>query len=32
MFRADSQLDSETLWRKYGKALVAAVTYPNPVQ
>ncbi|MEA3224588.1 MAG: DUF2817 domain-containing protein [Planctomycetota bacterium] len=32
MFRVDSQLDSETLWQKYGKALVAAVTYPNPVQ
>ncbi len=32
MFRSDSQLDDETLWQKYGKALVAAVTYPNPVE
>ncbi len=32
MFRADSQLDSETLWQKYGRALVAAVTYPDSVQ
>lgn len=32
MNRADSQLDSETLWRKYGKALLAAVVYPNRVE
>lgn len=32
MFRADSQLSDEILWQKYGKALVAAVTYPSPVQ
>ncbi|MHC4354844.1 MAG: DUF2817 domain-containing protein [Planctomycetota bacterium] len=32
MKRADSQLDSETLWRKYGKALIAAVVYPDNVE
>jgi len=28
----DSKLDSEILWQRYGKALLAAITYPNPVQ
>ncbi len=32
MNRADTQLDSDTLWRKYGKALLAAVVYPNRVE
>lgn len=32
MLRADTQLDDEILWQKYGKALVAAVVYPNAVQ
>ena len=32
MTQADSQLDSDTLWRKYGKALLAAIVYPDPVQ
>ena len=32
MKRADSQLDSEILWRKYGKALLAAVVYPERVE
>ncbi|MBL7187602.1 MAG: DUF2817 domain-containing protein [Phycisphaerae bacterium] len=32
MLGSDSQLDSEALWQKYGKALVAAVVYPNPAQ
>ena len=27
---ADSQLDEQALWRKYGKALLAAVMYPKP--
>ncbi|OHB74611.1 MAG: hypothetical protein A2Z25_15715 [Planctomycetes bacterium RBG_16_55_9] len=25
----DSDLDTESLWRKYGNALLAAITYPN---
>lgn len=29
MNRADTQLDSEMLWRKYGKALIAAIVYPD---
>jgi protein MpaA len=32
MFRADSQLSDEALWQKYGKALVAAVVYPESIQ
>lgn len=28
----DSKLDSEILWQRYGKALLAAITYPDPVQ
>jgi len=28
MQTADSQLNAQALWRKYGKALLAAVTYP----
>ncbi len=28
----DSKLDSDTLWRRYGKALVAAIVYPDPVK
>lgn len=28
----DSKLDSESLWRKYGKSLIAAIVYPEPVQ
>ncbi|MHC4558933.1 MAG: DUF2817 domain-containing protein [Planctomycetota bacterium] len=31
MLQADSQLNSEALWKKYGKALVAAIVYPNPI-
>ncbi len=29
---ADSQLSSETLWQKYGRAFLAAIVYPNPVE
>jgi protein MpaA len=32
MPQADSQLDSETLWQKYGRALLAAVVYPDSVR
>lgn len=32
MLQDDSGLDSQTLWRRYGKALVAAVVYPDPVK
>ncbi|MHC4430221.1 MAG: DUF2817 domain-containing protein [Planctomycetota bacterium] len=32
MLASDSQLDSEVLWQKYGKALVAAIVYPDPIQ
>lgn len=32
MLQADSQLNSEALWRKYGRALLAAIVYPNPVE
>ena len=28
----DSQLPPQSLWRKYGNALLAAITYPNPPQ
>lgn len=31
MLRADSQLDAEALWRKYGKSLLAAIVYPDAV-
>lgn len=29
MLANDSELGSESLWRKYGKALIAAIVYPN---
>jgi protein MpaA len=29
MLEADSKLNSEALWQKYGKALLAAVTFPD---
>ena len=29
MLAEDSDLDYESLWRKYGKVLLAAITYPN---
>ena len=32
MRQNDSKLDSDTLWRRYGKALVAAIVYPNEVE
>lgn len=32
MRQNDSKLDSDTLWRRYGKALVAAVVYPDSVK
>ena len=32
MRQNDSKLNSETLWRRYGTALVAAVVYPDPVK
>ena len=32
MLQADSQLNSEALWQKYGRALIAAIVYPNPVE
>jgi protein MpaA len=32
MRQNDSKLDSETLWRRYGKALVAAIVYPDKVE
>jgi len=32
MWPADSKLSSDALWRKYGKALLAAVVYPDPVR
>lgn len=32
MLQDDSELDSDTLWRRYGKALIAAVVYPDPVK
>ena len=32
MLRTDSQLTSETLWQRYGKALIAAIVYPDIVE
>jgi protein MpaA len=32
MLQGDSGLDSDTLWRRYGKALSAAILYPDPVK
>jgi protein MpaA len=32
MTQADSQLNSEALWQKYGRALLAAIVYPDPVR
>jgi len=32
MLQGDSGLDSEALWRRYGKALIAAIVYPDPVK
>ncbi len=32
MFENDSILNTQLLWQKYGKALLAAVTFPNQVQ
>jgi len=32
MLPTDSQLNSEALWRKYGKSLIAAIVYPDTVQ
>jgi protein MpaA len=32
MLEADSKLSSDALWQKYGKALLAAVTFPNRPQ
>jgi protein MpaA len=32
MRQNDSKLDSNTLWQRYGKALVAAIIYPERVQ
>lgn len=32
MQTADSHLSTQTLWKKYGKALLAAITYPDPPQ
>jgi len=32
MLENDSNLTTEMLWQKYGKALLAAILYPNPVQ
>jgi len=32
MLQADSQLNSDTLWQKYGRALLAAITFPNRPQ
>jgi protein MpaA len=32
MLPTDSQLDSQALWQKYGRALLAAVVYPDPLQ
>ena len=32
MFETDSKLDPEALWQKYGKALIAAIVYPEPVK
>jgi protein MpaA len=32
MNQADSNLDSEALWRKYGKALLGAIVFPETVE
>ena len=32
MLENDSNLTSEMLWQKYGKAILAAILFPNPVQ
>ncbi len=32
MLQDDSKLDSQTLWRRYGKALIAAIVYPEVPQ
>jgi len=32
MFETDSKLDSEALWKKYEKSLIAAIVYPEPVK
>jgi len=32
MQKNDSKLDSEILWQRYGKALLAAIVYPDPIQ
>ena len=32
MLGSDSQLGSEALWQKYGRALLAAIIYPVPLQ
>ncbi len=32
MLENDSNLTTEMLWQKYGKSLLAAILYPNPVQ
>lgn len=32
MLPTDSQLDSQALWQKYGKSLIAAIVYPDTVQ
>lgn len=32
MWESDSKLDSQSLWRRYGKALLAAVVYPEAVK
>ncbi|MFC1604955.1 DUF2817 domain-containing protein [Planctomycetota bacterium] len=32
MLPADSQLNSQALWGKYGRAMLAAILYPDPVR
>jgi hypothetical protein len=32
MLPADSKLDAQTLWDRYGKALIAAVVFPDAVE
>lgn len=32
MLAADSQLNSQALWGKYGRAMLAAIFYPDPVR
>ena len=32
MLPADSQLNSDALWGKYGRAMLAAILYPDPVR